>query len=525
MRRSAAAIVCAVLASAGCSQPTLTAVSPTIDAAQIQTHVARLEAAQADGAEPGGRGEQLAVEYLTSVFRGIGLSVQTQSVQLTKITPKNVSMRVAGRMLRFGDDFVAWTRRHQPVASADGEMVFVGYGISTPRQGWDDYQDVDVRGKILLMLIGDPHTGQQHLLGTLGGDYYGRRKYKLEEAQRRGAVGAFVIRVEDQIGDVPEFSWDVISRTSTEILDVGTPESATAHLPVEGWLTPAAVQGIMKEAGLDFDDLKRSAEQPNFSPVGVPLRVSIEVQNDLSAVASTNVIATLKGVEERDVLYSSQWNALPAGGFTGSDLTDSDPGDQPPPGVAVVLEVARALSREPATSRGTFIFLVVTAESEGLLGLDYYLENPLYPLDQIRAAIHMAGFSDRGVESHISIIGAAFPALKGLMREQAAEQFRVASSDTDSERLRFFRPGEGAYTEKAIPSIFLTSRQPPESVGNVGAPAPRGMSVAVLDAQLLFHVGLRVATANNWPDWKPSRAPVPPGAPAGEEGGRPGGVR
>jgi Peptidase family M28 len=526
--RSALVLVCslwAALMSAGCSQPTLTPSYPVIDGEQIRAHLARLDAAEADGIEPGSRGEQLADQYLSSTLKGFGLSVQTQPVTLTKITPTSTSVKMGARTLRPGDDFVAWTRRHQTAVVVDAEMIFMGYGISTPRQGWDDYKGVDVRGKMLVMLIGSPHNGARDLLGAIGGDYYGRRRYKFEEARRRGAAGVFLVRIDDQIDDEPELSWQVLKNSTTEILDADTAQGAAIHLAVEGWMTTEAAREVLHDGSVDFDEVKRQSAETNFRPVPVPLRAVVEVRSDLGPVVATNVIGTLKGTLPDYVLYSSQWNDLPAGGFTGGDLSDPDPGNQPPPGAAVLLEVAHALAREPVVHR-TFVFLFSTAGSEGLLGLDYYLNHPIYPLKSTRAGIHLAGFSVQSGDSQISIIGDGFQGLKDLVREEAAEEFRVGSEDTDLERMRFFRPGEAGFTESGVPSIFLVSRPLSEvEVEGEVAPARPDMSVGILDAQLMYQIGLRVATANNWPKWKPVPAVVPPGTPARSAPRRPAGIR
>ena len=504
MPRSLLAVLCAALVSAACSEPAQAPPHPDIDPERIRTHVERLAAAEDEGGvEPGGRGEQLAVEYLTSAFTEIGLRVQQQQVQLTTITSNSDSLEISGansnRTLLAPGDFVAWTRRHEPGTAADAEIVFVGYGISTPNQSWDDYKDVDVRGKVVLMLIGDPVSGERHLLGPLGRDFYGRRTYKFEEAERRGAAGAFLIHIDGPA----EESWDVIERTSTEILDAEALDEVTNHLMVEGWITMEAADGVFDDAGMDLNELRSLAGNSTFRPVNLPLRASIETRNDIGSATSTNVVATLdgNGTESELVLLSSHWNDLPAGGPAGGHLTDAAPGNQPP-GVGVMLEAARGLASEPAPTR-SIVFLVVTAESQGLLGLEYYLRNPLYPVAQTRAGIHLAGFSVHPARSHISIIGFGFDALKGLVRERAAEQGRAVSRDTDPERLYYFRSGEAAYAGHDVPSIFLTSRMPPDSRARIEPAPPQDMLTAVLDARLLFHVGLRVANAGYWPSRRP----------------------
>jgi Zn-dependent M28 family amino/carboxypeptidase len=298
----------------------------------------------------------------------------------------------------------------------------------------------------------------------------------------------------------------VIRRSSVDLLDVSHPAKSASYLAVEGWINGEAARGLFVDAGLTLDAMMPLAEHANFAPVSLPLRAAIHVQSDLTSVTSTNIVARLEGAGEaaEHVLYSAQWNRLPVGDGSRDDLTDTEAGDQPPPGVPVVLEVARALAREPKIPQ-SFVFLAVTAESEGLAGLDYYLSNPVYPLTGMRAAIHLAGFSMKGPGHHLSIIGPSFPALKELVRQQAAEQFRVASPDPDPERSRFYGSSEDTYRERAIPSVFLASWQASDAVST----APVGsadMSVAVLDAQLLFRLGRRVVTAGNWPSRQTTRA-------------------
>jgi len=250
------------------------------------------------------------------------------------------------------------------------------------------------------------------------------------------------------------------------------------------------------------------------------------VQSAITGVTSTNVVATLPPVNApaEYVLFSTQWNDLPVGGAAGADLTDRDPGNQAPAGVSVALEVARALSQVRTPHRG-FVFVVVTAEAQGLLGLDSYLDHPLYSEVATRAAIHVAGFNVHGADTRGAVIGAAYEALKGMVRERASEQFRIAEGDNDLERLHFFRPAKVSYTLKQIPSIFLSSGG---ALDSAAIPVDKmDMTVAVLDTRLLFRVGMQVATADNWPGWEPSRTILDfvPGGPAADDPRRSKGIR
>jgi len=224
------------------------------------------------------------------------------------------------------------------------------------------------------------------------------------------------------------------------------------------------------------------------------------------------------------VLFPSRWNDLPVGKATGADLTDSDPANQGPPGVSVMLETARALAQVRTPHRG-FVLVVVTAEAQGMLGLEGYLEHPTYSNVVTRAAIHVAASNVRGSDRQVRIIGAAYETLKGMVREQAAGQFRTADEDENLERLHFYRPAKISLGLRQIPSIFLLSGGSFESTSL--DPAAADMSAAVLDAQLLFHVGMNVSTLGNWPGWEPSRTILNyvPGAPGAEDPRRAKGIR
>ncbi len=501
--RTLLAALGAGLLSASCSTPVSTAPYPAIDAEKIKQHLEKYAEAEKSGMEPGGRGEQLAVAYTKSVFTEMGLQVQTPTVPLTRIRPTHTTVALAGaggtRTMQEGTDFVAWTRRHEIETAAAGDLVFVGYGISAARQGWDDYKNVNVKGKILLMLIGDPHVGERHLLGSVGGDLYGRSRYKFEEAERRGAVGVMLVHLDDQADE----TWDQIEEASTEVLDSGAPGQPTIHMPFEGWLNLEAARRLFKDSSRDLDEELMKAEETNFQPLTLPIRAAVQIQSDIGSLTTTNVVATIPAREDpfESVLYSTQWNNLPVGQSTGADLSDADPTNQSPPGVSVLLEVARALSQVQTPHRA-FAFLVVTAESQGLLGLENYLDNPTFSAAATRAAIHVVGFNVHGADKRVAVVGVSYEALKSMVRERAADQFRVAEADFDPERTHYFRPAKTAYTLKQIPSVFLSSGGSLDPVGATGAP---DMTVGVLDARLLFHIGLRVATDGYWPAWIPSR--------------------
>ena len=542
MRGPLSLTLCVALSALACSEPAEEPIHPQVEPERIAVHVDRLrtfEAADAGsdnlhGARPGGTGESDAVAYLISAFGDLGLAVEQQSVPLARITPTPGEVRVTGEdidlELEPGIDHFIWTRRHETQSVAEGELLFVGYGISAPGLQWDDYEGVDARGRIVVMLSGDPRSGQRHVLGALGQYYYGGRTYKFEEAARRGAAGALVIDLDES----RSVAWQRAAQDPPAVLGAGDGHEPTAYPAVEGWLLASTARRLFDQAlappeapddtdagpllapaasytlgasstPTGFDDLLRLAGESNFRAVPIPLRVRLKVDSQFEDITSTNVIATLAGTHEEPsyVLVSSQWNDLPAGGPTGAQLTDADPGHHPP-GVGVMLETARALVAEPQPHR-SIVFVVVTALPEGLIGLSHFLHNPSiahtpsFAIEHIDAAVHMAEFNAHAGESGVVFIGPSHGILKDLVRQEAAKQFRGTSADTDTERLFFYGPTESHFTELTIPSLFVASRSVDESLAASDPGQDADFTTAALDTRMLFHVVLRAANAQYWP--------------------------
>jgi Zn-dependent M28 family amino/carboxypeptidase len=513
MRAYIAGLIASILLLS-CAEPAVKPVHPLIDANLIKTHLERISAAELEGRVPGSKGEQVALNYIGDVMRLMGLRTVFEEVPLARLMSQAGPLRLTGaaaRLLELGTDFIAWTRQQKEVVTVDADLIFVGYGIVAPEHKWDDFKNVDVKGKILVELIGDPRFGTRSILGRTGADYYGRLAYKFEEATQKGAAGVLIIHEEAIAG----FSWDVIKKSAAgNMLEIDFAAQDASHVAFEGWLSNAAAASLFKAAGMDLADLKRKAAEQNFTPVPMSLKGSIEIQNTISSVLSNNVIGILEGRTQEYVVYSSNWNDPPAGDAGVTDLSHTYVEDHPS-GIPVMLEIARAFTREPKPLRSV-AFLAETAEAEGLLGMQYYLEDPKFFADRIRTLIHIAGFSPHGFQKEMRIIGQPFEALKGLLRMNAVEQGRFISSDIDPERLYYFRYSQFDLTSRGIPSIFVSSLQPGADEPQGGAADSQAMdaTVAVLDAQLLFDVGLAVANANYWPQMKRVQSSFTPRDPA-----------
>ena len=517
---------------------------PEIDTAAIQRHVDVFRQAEETDVSDGPGGEAIAMTYVEDVFLEIGLKVSKKTFDLRQIysepgpltihgpeasntleiteashaptsstamsdvrvtdEPTAVIERLQGsRTLAVGDDFVAWARQSNPTSVSDQQFVFAGYGVVAPEYSWNDYEGVDVAGKIVIVVMGQPHVGTRSLLGPGSQEYYGGHVYKFDEGERQGAAGVLIVHDPTVAG----FGWSEFSSSRLDaFLELPSLGDQT-DLAVEGWLRRESAEGLFLDAGLVLDDEQRLANESKFEPVFLPLTASIDVKNSATTKSSTIVLAELEGSPSEGeraehILVASHWNDLPAGSLLGTHLTDSIAQDHSP-GAAVILEVARVLAREPGQRRSV-LFIVATAESEGVLGMRHYALTPSLPLESARAALYYTGFEEASPPGLVSVVDYSFYALKDLFRIEAADQGRVVTSESNTEELRYYDYTQASFTDSRIPNIFFTSILHGDELRIHGAAVPEFDSVVEnLDARLIFNVVMHLTSTPNLPVWRP----------------------
>src|ERR1043166_474880 len=266
--RNTTHILFIVFLAASCSQPrTAEKSSPKIDGSAIKAHIEKLASDEMEGRAPGGRGEELATSYISNFYKSIGLKTQFQAVPFVGITSTvsqlELTTKAGKKALKYGDDFIAWSRRQEGVIDANSELIFCGYGVVAPEYEWNDFKD-SVKGKIIVVLINDPQLEDQSKFGGKAMTYYGRWTYKFEEAARQGAVGALIIHETPFAG----YPWEVVRGSwSGEQFDIVRSDKVASTVPFQGWITRDVAANLFKSAGMDLDDLKKQALQPNFKPV------------------------------------------------------------------------------------------------------------------------------------------------------------------------------------------------------------------------------------------------------------------
>jgi Zn-dependent M28 family amino/carboxypeptidase len=508
---------------------------------RILDHIRTLSSDEFEGRGPGSKGEQLTIKYLEDQYRSAGLEpgnpdgTYLQSVPLVSITPDS-SMKLMltghGKTLepKFQDDFVAWSKRVTETSAIDADMIFIGYGVQAPEFQWDDFKGADVKGKILVVLVNDPPVPDPadpskldpKIFGGSAMTYYGRWTYKFEKAAEMGAAGCVIIHQTDRAG----YPWEVVrdSWAGTQF-DLSTPDKNMGRLAMESWITLDFAGKLFRAAGQDLDKLIASAARRDFKPVPLGIHAKLTIHNTLKTIDSHNVIAKLTGsdpdLKNSYVIYTAHWDHFGIGPEVNGDKIYHGAVDNAS-GSAALLEMARAYKALKTPPRRTILFLSVTAEEQGLLGSQYYVEHPLYPLARTALDINMDGMNVMGRTTDIVQIGRGASTLDAVIDAAAAGQGRVVKLDPEPEKGFYYRSDHFEFAKNGIPAF-----DPDAGVDFIGKPQGWGlqerrkytaeryhkpadkiqpdwdMSGAVRDAQLYFLVGYRVANDSRVPEWNP----------------------
>ncbi|MGE5359889.1 MAG: M28 family peptidase, partial [Bacteroidales bacterium] len=494
----ALALVIAVVEAVGCSKPAQApapekAVAfPEIDGNAVLQHTKVLASDEYEGRAPGTKGEDLTVAYIEDQFRKAGVKpgnpdgTYIQKVPLVGITPDpNVTLtfKKGARQaaLRFKDDFVAWTKRvatpgqmkfgnvtirgDETVASETvglnaSAMVFVGYGVQAPEFNWDDYKGVDLKGKTLVMLVGDPPVPDPNDPAkldpsTFGGramTYYGRWTYKYEMGAKLGADAVLIVHETGPAG----YPYSVVQGKTREQFDLVAPDNNASRAAIEGWIPLEQAQALFRMAGLDFDAAKRQALTREFKPVPLGVNASITLRNTVRKIDSRNVAGKIEGsdpaLKNEYVIYTSHWDHFGIGAPVNGDTVYHGAKDNAT-GIGGMIEIGRAFARTAPAPKRSIVLLAVTAEEQGLLGSQYYATTPLYPLAKTVAVVNMDALNVNGKTKDLSVVGLGASDLDDYASQVAAEQGRVIKGDPAPENGGYYRSDHFPFAKQGVPAI------------------------------------------------------------------------
>ncbi|MEE9571360.1 MAG: M28 family peptidase, partial [Gammaproteobacteria bacterium] len=422
-------------------------------------------------------------------------------------------------VLRYWDDFIAASGIQAPDAVIDeAEVVFVGYGIQAPEYDWDDYEGLDVSGKVLLMLNNDPDWDSELFAGNRR-LYYGRWTYKYEIAAQLGAAGAIIIHTTPSAG----YPFQVV-QTSWSGPQYELPAGPEPALAIEAWVTEDAARQLVSLAGHDLASLVESARDPGFAPIALGVTTSLRLENDLSRVDTANVAGLLEGrdpaLKDEVVIFTAHHDHLGVGEPDDTGDTIYNGALDNAAGVAQILAVAEAIQALPAPPRRSILILFVAAEEQGLLGSAYYALHPTFEPGRIAANVNLDAGNIWGQTRDVTYIGYGKSSLDTVVEQAVALQGRTVRGDQFPDRGFFYRSDQFSFAKIGVPAVYL-------DVGTEFIGQPEGWGVEQIenweairyhqpsdelednwnfdgmieDAQLALYIGLSVAEEDEMPTW------------------------
>jgi Zn-dependent M28 family amino/carboxypeptidase len=504
--------------------------STDIDDTAFAEHVRALASDDFQGRKPGTPGEDKTVAYLIEHFRKLGLKPgkgdsyvqQVPLVQITASADATLSASGTGgaRNLVLGKDMVIWTKRAvAEVQVSHSELVFVGYGIVAPEYSWNDYANIDVNGKTVVVLANDPGYASKDPAVFKGNAMsgYGRWAYKFEEAARHGARGVLLVHDRQAMG----YGWNVIQATWTGAqFELPAADAYAGRAAIEGWLQNDAARALFTAAGLDFTRLAVAAAYPGFKPVALGVTVDATIHNAIRSVNSQNVIAVWPGRRNHDyVMYAAHWDSLGMDAAVQGHNTFNGAVDNAT-GTAGLLALAQSFKRTDPKPDRSIAFLATTAAAPDLLGSQYYVENPILPLRQTAAVINVDGLINGGRTRDLSILGFGNTDLEDMARADALLQGREAHADPNPEWGLYYRSDSYSFAHRGVPVLYAQAGIDSAARGPVWGKAHIAdyfanryrqtsdqyssdwdVSGAVADLNLYYQVGLRLANSRRFPRW------------------------
>jgi Zn-dependent M28 family amino/carboxypeptidase len=435
-----------------------------IDPEHIRAHVRYLSLDLLEGRGTGQRGGDIAAEYIATQFWLYGLKpagdngTYFQKVPMVGITPAPettfdlVPNKGDALKLKPLDDYVAYDETQRPSNDIDAPIVFVGYGIDAPEYKWDDYKGVDVRGKVLLMLVNEPTSDDPKFFKGRALTYYGRWTYKYEEAARKGAVGVILVHQ----SEMASYPWEVVRNSNSG--EKSFLKSDQPQLEVASWIQLEVARQLAQKSGTDLDKLIADAQSRNFHPVPLSVKLKAHMVSKIRQISSNNVIAMLPGSDSKlkgeAIMYTAHYDHL--------GIRPDMPGDNiyngaedNATGCGIVLELARVFAQSPARPRRSIIFASVTAEEQGLLGSQYLGMHPPIPAGKISLDLNFDDIPPLGSPEEVEVSGAErnnfYPTVEAM-----AKEFRLAiRPDSHPEAGHFYRSDHFSLSRVGIPAFSV----------------------------------------------------------------------
>lgn len=508
--------------------------TPYINYSDIERHIVRLSSDEFMGRKPFTKGEELSVNYISAEFKKIGLLPAFEGSFFQKVpmvdvfsNTSNVKLKIANALfpLNASEDFAIWSPKFkEQVSISDVEMIFAGYGIVAEEYDWNDFEGIDVKDKVIVVLSNDP--------GLISGDptffrgkemtYYGRWTYKFEEAARQGAKGVLIVHTDEGAG----YPWHIVdTRNSASQLYLNEEGRDAKKCDFEGWLT---YEAAIKTLGLaDFDNPEAIFEDVMSKKIknrSMKMSISLDIENRLVYNESMNVAGMIEGSEKPDecIIYTAHWDHL------GICPPDKD-GDSIVNGasdnaaaIAWMMEIAEQFVNSKTPPKKSILFISPTAEESGLLGSQWYVDHPVFSLEKTIACFNSDVILFLGKFKDFTITGFGQSELDDIVAEFAKKQGRYIAADPQPENGMLYRSDQLPYMKKGIPSMFGKGYTDQEELGKEETmrriieywkntyhkPCDEyvkerdKLDGLVDDARLMYSVGRHIIDRNVYPNWK-----------------------
>jgi Zn-dependent M28 family amino/carboxypeptidase len=491
-----------------------------------------------EGRGPGTRGDALAEEYIATEFQSYGLKpggdkgTYFQKVPLIGVTYEAAKSSIAFTRdganvigpLKYLEDFVAADASQSPSSTLDSDVIFVGHGVVAPEYKWDDYKGVDVRGKTVVMLVDDPpaNASEPDLFKGRTRTYYGRWTYKYEIGAQKGALGVILIHTDEAAG----YGWQVVRNSWGREQDFIGLKPGQPSLHLESWITGKVAGDLFRAAGQDLAALTKAAASRDFRPVPLGVKLTGTINSTLRPFETRNVIARLDGsdpkLRDEAIVYSAHHDHLGIGtpDATGDRIYNGAIDNAS--GTSLLLEMARVWANTKPAPKRSVLFNSVAAEEQGLLGSEWFAENPTIPAGRIALAINYDGIFEFGKVGSVTMLG-----VERMSFDPTAERITKAVNlkivpDQDPEQGHYYRSDHFSFAKAGIPAFSIS---PGHDI--LGKPAEYGRklsdeyrakhyhqpsdefdpswdwSSAVQVGELGFWLGWDAANAAQMPNWKP----------------------
>jgi Zn-dependent M28 family amino/carboxypeptidase len=499
----------------------------TVQEAPLRAHMAFLSSDALEGRGTGQRGGELTVTYLETQAAAVGLKPGNgksfrQPVKIAGVRSlpekSNVGIVANGKAvpLQFGADWVWGPGDGKADHTLDAEMIFVGYGIVAPEEKWDDFKGMDVKGKVIVMMVNDPAptAAEANRFNGAGLTYYGRWTYKLEEAARQGAAGVLLIHTDASAS----YGWSVVQNSWANAERFQLTEGKVGS-GLQGWMTNDTARKVFAAGGQDLDKLRAAAEDKNFKPVALNARVKGEARAQVRSLEEFNVAGVVPGTDpklkDEVVIYSAHWDHMGKQGTEGDTIFNGAVDNAS--GTGALLAMAAEAVKNPA--KRSQMFLWVGAEEQGLLGSAAYVAAPLWPIAKTAANLNLDSLNWVGLVKDVSVPGSERTELGAMAATVAKSMGLVIAPSKPDLGGGYFRSDHFSFAKAGVPAFSVgagsswvkdvdannakakTYRAKYHQVGDEYDPS-WDLSGMVQQAQFTLNLGRAVADAPKMPTWK-----------------------